>query len=345
MNSKRRIVGILCIVSWFSGTTQAHSRSRGYTLTEIAAAQSLYSQRIHSLQARFWAENVSASALRHAQRTSAVSQRMEVSYSCKGREYRWNEQPDGRGQNRGDTLFDGKSTYRVWYYRDPDTGPPRVEAATKTGRQVGTLPHVLSFGYQVEGMQTPWIGDLLQRNAFQLLGTEESAKFGSLCRVRGVSNDHEITFWFAPRYGFLAVRTEVRPRNGKGYGETYEIMELKRASDLWFAQRAVRKAFFFPAGDLDSRYVINVGDIALNSVPDSVFKLNLPAGHKIYDQDKDVLYTLGAAGEKTEDQTYTNSRRFSLALMKNWLFIASLTSLLVLCMRASIQWQQRRMSG
>jgi hypothetical protein len=348
MNAKCRLVSLLCIVTWFPVQKETHAQSREFSLSEIQANHKLYSQRIQSLRARFMAENTSTAALKRVQPTAVYSERMKVDYLCKGVKYRWNNQPADPGANRGDTLFDGKATYLLWYERTPGTGIPRIVSATKRGKQFGTPPHVLSFGYQVEGVHSsPWIGDLLQAGTFQLLGIEESARsrFGTLCLVRGVLNDDEITFWFAPKFGFIAVRTEVRPTSEKGYRSTYEIMELLRVNDLWFAKKAVRKMSFYPSGKLHLRYKINVDDVTLNSVPDATFELNLPPRRTLYDQDKDVRYIIGANGEQSEDQVYTNSRRFSLSLMRNWLFIASLTSLLILGMRATVQWHQRHRSA
>jgi len=165
--------------------------------------------------------------------------------------------------------------------------------------------------------------------------------------VRGSDSDDssadEITFWFSKRHGFLSVRTEVRKPNSKTR-TVFRITELQQAGSLWFAKKAVKQSFGGPNGSPNIRHTIGVTDIQLNNAPDSLFDPSLTTGGKLYNQDANVVCQVGPSGEKIIDQRYvaTNERR---TIGLGWLFVTSLTTLLLLGLGAFVRWRRRQRAG
>jgi hypothetical protein len=304
--------GVICI----GPACQAGAQRGATDLSNIVITHSRYPQQIHSLQTRFRAENrVTPEYLQMLQRVNASRpasgqmrpprsvQRWEIIYAVKGKKYFWQQKSDDPTRDFWTGVCsDGKNTFYPWYNGSSDTGPQRIRSATKTTGVRLTLPPVLAFGYQLADKHAyQWIGDLLRAGTFRLTGTETDPQFGTLYRVQGPIHQELVTFWFAPRYGYLAVRTERKPEDGKGSRTVYRITSLQQTDGFWFAKRAVRETFKLPANALHVRYSIDVSNIQINAAPDSLFELNLPPGATFADPNSNVNYIVGEQGKKLGD--------------------------------------------
>lgn len=303
-------------------TGRVLAQSTAHPLADIISAQSQYPQRIGSIQTNFHAENTLVPQGR--------TQKWDTTYAAKGAKYL--EKQKWEGENSPPpVLYNGGASYLVTYDTSAVTGTQIKTAETKVKKRESPAPHVLSFGYQ---WNEQWIGDLLKNNDFQLTGTENDPQFGTLYRVAGVARKgqpypYSLTFWFAPQYGFLAVRTEAQPSDGQGMKLIYRTTDLVKQGDLWFAKSGVREAYIMGTNDVGVRYTMNVSEIQINTVSDGVFNPTLAAGGKLYDQDANIVYRIGPQGEKVVDRRFANNNQ-NQRMLFGWLFMASLATLVLL---------------
>jgi hypothetical protein len=291
------IVGSLAL-GVLGTVSRACSEPGNKTLSEIVAAQSRYPQQIRSLQVQFHAENhltpeylqvleQERASLPGSTRSPhpAADQQWEIAYACRGDKFLWEEKPQDPAHESWSVRFcDGKDVYILVYIPSPPTNKPKITSVTKREGVWITYPHVLSFGYQLnsqlpreESRKVLWIGNVLREGEYRLTGTETDPQFGTLYRVQGPWRDDEATFWFARQYGWVAVRTELRSKDGKGRA-VFRITKLQQAGGLWFARSAVRELFGPTSEALKTRYTIDVSSLKLNAAPDALFRFDLPAG-------------------------------------------------------------------
>lgn len=331
------------------------AQSSAYTLADVMSAQSQYPQRINSIQVHFHAEDSVTPDF--AESTPAGLQSVPVSrqpiilagtqswdtfFAAKGVKT-LEQQHMQSGHSPPPVLYDGKSSYLMTFETSHTTGAQIKTAATKVEKRENPYPHVLSFGYQWNGQ---WIGDLLRRDNYRLMGVENDPQFGTLYRVQGVAEKGQLypynfTFWFAPKYGYLATRIEAQEADGRGMRMVYRVMDVMQQEGLWFARTGVREVFILGTNTVAVRYTMTLGDIKLNDVPDAMFDPTLTAGGKLYDQDANVVYRIGPEGEKMVDRRFTDPNESRNRLV-GWLFVASLTLLLLLGLGALVRWQRQR---
>jgi hypothetical protein len=335
----------------------AWARTGQTELAAIERVQSGYTQQIRSMEARLltrsfmpparlqrMAREVRVPAM--AKQLSAMaqaggsSQPLETYYACKGTKYFYHEQRQGPGPELPAVLYDGKATYLLTYTPSANGGSERRTAATKTVGDSGRKPDVLSFGYKVNHEGNRWIGDLLRAGNYHVAGVQADPQFGTLYAVQGQTGGKEIAFWFAPKYGYLAVRTDTGGVNGSRY--IYRVLDLKQEQGLWFAANAVQETYQSSDNQLASRYTVEARDIRLNAAASSLFDPSLPAGSSLFEQDKNARYMVGPDGEKVIDRRYEVSKNEPYHMSMAWLFVGSLTMLLLLGVGALLRWQRQR---
>ncbi len=210
---------------------------------------------------------------------------------------------------------------------------------------------ILNIGYQVFGQ---WVGDILRSGHYRLHGTEHHPNFGTLYRFsmekkRGILSrvtgqngvEKQIRFWLAPKYGFLAVRSDTETKSPAGHQRlVYRMARAERRGSVWFPV-AGSKEWYSIKGNKEtllSKYQLTVNRFELNKVPDSLFRPQLQAGYHINESETQRFWKVGANGEWIRLQP--PARKNPSAMPIGWLFIASLSSLLVLAVGAFLRWRR-----
>jgi hypothetical protein len=174
---------------------------------------------------------------------------------------------------------------------------------------------VLKYGYKVHGA---WIGDMLRRGKPSLEGMVMDARFGPLTVVRCRSkaswgSPEEVRLWLAPKFGWLAVKTETRESNARppfAQQMVYETEKLVRSGSRWVASEGKMR---FAALGLGRQQALgntseHFTNIVFNDVPDSRFILHDPVGTQVLSVDFQNTFVLQPSGQwKKEPSEHASS--------------------------------------
>lgn len=362
------LLGWFFLFSMF-GSQVCHGQNNVVTLSQIIAAQKGYSNDIRSFAAKYQDQNQALLSKSKDAVAAGVAgakvQKRSVFYAVKGIKYlEQSKRISINGTPLTDNglapslmVYDGKHNHMVTNMQVVSGKiVPEGDDQTRdtmTNRAERPLPNPLDFGYRDE---TYWIGDVLSIGQFKVDGTEQDAQFGPLIRVEGQYYDQQeklnqqVSFWFAQNFGFLSVRTVVGDAQTK---TIYQVDQLKNVHGLWFAVAAHRDmAYTGPTFSLHSdanqfaHYSLLVSNVQVNMVPDSLFNVKLTPGGQLYDEDGYVVYKIGPSGERIVNHAFDAVLRGDpYARTKGWLFVASLTSILLLGLGAFVKWRRRNASA
>ena len=174
---------------------------------------------------------------------------------------------------------------------------------------------VLQYGYKVHGV---WIGDLLRRGKPHVEGTVMDTRFGPLTVVRCRNmttwgSQEEVRLWLAPKFGWLAVKTETwlpYARPPFALQMVYETEKLIKSGRLWVT--SVGKMRYAALG-LGRQQALgdsspHFTNIVFNDVPDSRFLLHDPVGTQVLSVDFQNTFVLQPSGQwKKEPSEYASS--------------------------------------
>lgn len=235
-------------------------------------------------------------------------------------------------------IFDGQDQYTLLGSELTGLKDKRVQGNIEHANRTDILP--LRFGHQVGGK---WLVDVLRSGDYEFKGTMNDPQFALLYQFSASTGTNEQTrFWLAPKYGFIAVRTELESKVGSRH--PLLVHQLKRAEQrhsIWFPTAGTMEFFEIEGGKktLLSERQFSVSRFELNNVPDNLFKPNLRPGYAMKDGATNQVWRIGPNGEKIFiDMSNTGQSR---SMPIGWLFMASLTTLLVLGMGALL-WRRRR---
>lgn len=249
-------------------------------------------------------------------------------------------------------VFDGREQYNLIASR---------YSGQKTEIVQGSLGHtpltdmpILNFGYKVFGQ---WVCDILQSEQCKLNGTENHPKLGKLYRFsvekkagllsrltsKGAAGE-QIRFWLAPKYGFLAVRSESEGTAPPGHQRlVLRVDRAERRGSIWFPVEDIREWYSIEGNKetLLSTNHLRISRFELNNVPDSLFEVKLRPGYHIKESETNKYWKVGANGERIPIDMNRNEDG---VMPLGWLFMTSLTSLLVLAAGVFLRWRRRSAS-
>ena len=253
------------------------------------------------------------------------------------------QRADAKNHREMTRIFDGNQEHHFDSAETPAGSRAHYDAVVNT-------PHVnfispLDCGYLADGI---WIATALKDGQGALVGTEQDPRFG-LLSILTCQSDHNLTirFWIAPKYNYMAVRTEmtepVRSKPNTSIVETHRCLGAVKVDNIWMpgncSIEAVRRTDGSDAPESQTDYK----DISyqVNNVPDSRFDTTMPAGSVLYDNAAQTRYYIGAHGEKILDKTSTTLSNVENEFPYRWLFVGSMTIILALVMGVLAKWRRR----
>jgi len=353
----------LTLISLLVGTPAVQAQS-AIVVPEILKAVDQYPRRLQSARAEGVAVVTMTKALFQFTRDKGTPQttRQPVVWAFKGdKRYRRTVERFDPKKSKATyrlitrtrtELFDGRHQYIL--VASQYTGQKNeIVQGTLFAHPMTSVP-ILSIGYKVFGQ---WVCDILRDTECRLDGTEHHPDFGTLYRfsvekksglLSRISNHgdtaEQVRFWLAPKYGFLAVRSESEVKSAARAVHQRLVLRMVRAErrgSIWFPVEGLRE-WYSIAGSKEAllsqdRLIVN--RFELNNVPDSLFRPNLKTGYYIRDNATSKQWKIGPNGERI----YIQGRRQPISVLPGgWLFVASMTSLLALAMGAFLRWRRRR---
>lgn len=202
-----------------------------------------------------------------------------------------------------------------------------------------TLVLPLSVGPQVYGK---WVAESLRSGQYTLKGTVQDLRHGLLYQFDGSTGSSQGTrLWLAPKYEFLAVRTEFETQVHDRHQLT--VRELDRAEQhgsLWFPVAGTVRHFEIEGNKrtllIQSQF--QVDHLELNNVPDSLFQPQIKPGYYMKDAATNQYWKVGSNGEKIFMDI--SKPEDSGEMRYGWLFMLSATTLLGL--GVTTLWRRRR---
>lgn len=247
--------------------------------------------------------------------------------------------------------FDGSKHYLIYSSTYTGLSKPVVEA-NFDHRRAGTISP-LTFGYQLEGNR--WLPDVLSAGDYKIEGTENDPRFGLLYRLSEtiksglfsqVAGTEYHRLWLAPRYGFMAVRSEGEDELPQSHQvSVYQLDQVEKRGPIWFPVAGTMSFYSVENGKriLLSDDQLHVTRFRINDVPDGFFKPNLPPGSAVKNGETDEFWKIGPHGEKIA--IYTGSKDSPGSLLVSWMFVGSITLLLMLRVGSLLRWRKLQKSS
>ena len=292
-------------------------------LAAIQAAQDGYARQIHSL--RFQGTNTSRLVKEWHGLQYGVGSTSPLTYevASKGKLYyshsvmneRYGSKLDETIHSEEVNIFDGQTMREVYTEWNGPAGSPRarqthhVSAYLPGDHQPFDPDGALEYGYKVHDA---WIGDVLRRSKPAVEGIVADARFGTLTVVRcrnttSWGDKEDVRLWFAPKLGWMAIKTEVNwggsgllpPMREIGFfppvappgREIRETTRVAKIGTLWVTTEAQRRMDYLTAGrrvPIAINSPLRFTNITLNSVPDSLFAPHYPHGTQFWSHADDA---------------------------------------------------------
>lgn len=247
-------------------------------------------------------------------------------------------------------IFDGKRAYLIYSTQYTGQVSPYVQADVDSVRANEVTP--LFFGYQYINT---WLVDVLRKGHYRIDGTVNDARFGLLYRISETKTPGTFSrligsapglqatrFWLAPKYGFLAVRSENEVDSSQGHQLlVFQLKSLVKQDSIWFPTQGVMDAYSVEDGKniLLTETEVTVTKFKINNVSDDLFDPHLGPGSFVKDGETNQYWKVGPHGER---QYIDLGNKSVLGVQPfGWLFIASITSLLLLGIGALLRWRNR----
>lgn len=202
------------------------------------------------------------------------------------------------------------------------------------------------FGFKIEG---DWICDVLQPS-FKMVSISDDIENGKLYEYLGQYRNTPLRLIFAPKYNYACIKAEWKSSATRTI--IFEAANFINDRGLWFAQTGSMRTIDtqkngvkLPAGQsvIFSDYQINNARLTLaNQLSEATFQVRLAKGSQVFDQDRRTVYKVGENNEKFEDKEMVRLMKLNrLPMAIGWLFIGSMTTLLLLGLAAFIRWRRR----
>ncbi|HLI48523.1 MAG TPA: hypothetical protein VKV18_07560 [Chthonomonas sp.] len=295
--------------------------SKTFVLQQLRNAQ----RKIKSVQFIYLYTAQLTSTVPQSSTAAASTTTYEFAFSSKGDKCYLKPLPDSRGSDQENmvSLFDSRRNYQI---ATIEFQGKTVNDCTFSRQNMGMALTPMDFGYFLGSLH--WAAEALQPTPLAVHGYENSS-FGPVLKVTARDqNGFTDTLYLAPNYDYLIAKWEIHTENG----EIVEFLCDKaiQKKSVWIPIDGTRNWYTPSPQGLQLRAVSKVHVIAaqINDVPESLFTLHLLPSSRVYDRDHDVAYFVDNRGRWIADKrsTKTLSRHYFLA----WLFIVSLTTLLVI---------------
>lgn len=190
-------------------------------------------------------------------------------------------------------IYDGKQS---WHMESSAGRPNYYPRSQVDSRNIVMADTPLNQAY-FDGKE--WMYDYLKRKKCAFEGTVEDKKFGTLAIVRCQEGGISIRFWFAPKYGFMVVRSE-SVNSKAGRRDVWSVTQVAQQEGIWLPVEERSESFETSHG-YDQRISGNLWKDAhyqINHVPEGLFTANLPTGSRLWDPQKQIMYEIEEGGKR-----------------------------------------------
>jgi len=234
--------------------------------------------------------------------------------------------------NENVQISDNGKNYRVYSHSQGTETKSQINASN--GGFTTFSP--LNFGLMIGDT---WVSDVVNRNNYTLSKTDNDAKFGEVYILTGEYDNQVYSLSIAPKYGYLCVRAV--------YGDTrseerftYETTEAKQFGKFWLPMSGHMR---FGEGKIDEgaaivEHTVLVSKYKFDPVDDAVFKPNFRSGSLL--REGKESYRLGEDGNRIPLNLKQPEKPHVDPF--GWLFMASVTTLLVLTVLAYVRWKRNQ---
>ncbi len=236
-------------------------------------------------------------------------------------------------------------------YIDILDGAKRTSVFTAANNQVKKSQ--VSVGYNTPFGFTPlriglmfgnmWMDEHLSKSGLQYVGPENDPDFGLVHHVMSRENNTEFHHFLSPKYDWLNIRTE--------YGDVrsnnrffFKVNKVERHANHWLPVSSVMKYGDKNTNGIPAKYQVDMTDVAYNFEPvdDSHFKVELSRGTLIGKEQK--IYRVGPDNTQQLVVDKSDNKPQNHADLWGWLYMASVTTLLVLTVGAYLKWKRKQLS-
>ena len=199
----------------------------------------------------------------------------------------------------------------------------------------------LDLGYKAD---THWLAEELKSGMFRYVDASEDPAFGTLLHFTGEEHSgNQYSVWVAPQFGYLAVRVrDDIAMHGVKRALVCETKQIVHKGEVWFPVQGLTRVLDTKDGSetLISEEMLTVTALKLNEVPDSLFVPDIPVGAAMKDGATNLYWRVGANGERI--YVDITGKGNATNYLTGWLFMASITSLLVLTVLAYVRWKRKQ---
>jgi len=227
-------------------------------------------------------------------------------------------------------LYDGTQRYDSTYNEGYKTGIHRILVMPQ-----GTSYRFLSM-YGFHDAHTNRLpSEMIRSGQYRFDHSEQDKNYGT---VSCFSYQHEglpAKVWLAPERDGLIVRDEYEEEKNT---LKFEISDMQQWKGAWAPKQVTQ--LIYKDGSLSTKIDIGFDEIRLNELREEDFVYNFMPGYEFVDAATNVSWHIGPHNEKIYDDRTVVKHRTTMEL--GWLYMASVTTLLVLTMRAYVRWKQNQ---
>jgi len=181
---------------------------------------------------------------------------------------------------------------------------------------------------------------LLTDRGYIIAGHELDARFGNLVHLRGTTDEGQVTnLWLAIERDYLIVKEDML---GQGRS-VFEVEQAEQTHGVW-VPKVYTFSVYSTANSTVSPLLRNTttyNHISINDVPEKVCMVTLNQGDKVNDMNTGQWWTVGQNGERLYEKPSSESQT---SMVPGWLYMASVTTLLVLTVLAYVRWKRKQWS-
>ena len=206
-------------------------------------------------------------------------------------------------------------------------------------------PSVSTIGrYIAHTFLTP--GYLIQKYGFKLKRIVTDPKFGKLLEYYGKCSElrGDVEFALAPDFGYEAVIVTLTTGDkiSKRHSVKYMINELTNIQGVWLPREYEEIVTNIDTKELVMHKTYRFNNLSVSEITNDMLNIKLASGDYVWQEATKATYKMSPSGELVyEDVTGRDNVKF---MWPSWLYIASVSTLLVAVTGAYINWKRKQLS-
>ena len=230
------------------------------------------------------------------------------------------------------TLYDGTQRYDSTYNEGYKSGRHSIVVWSQ-----GTSYHFLSlYGFQ-DWHTNRLPSELIRSGQYRFDHSERDTNYGTVSCFSYQHDGQPAKVWLAPQRDGLIVRDEYEEGKNK---VTFEISDMQQWKGAWAPKQVTQLIYSKQDGSLSTKIDIGFDEMRLNELHEDDFVYKFKPGYEFTDAPTNVFWHLGPHNEKIYDDRTVQRHLATMEL--GWLYMASVTTLLVLTVGAYVRWKQKQ---